>query len=219
MYETYIPNSPFYYQVGSIFTRLPWARPSYERVQGFFRHDEVMPILKKYSADICGSCLWDMEKTWDLDLSFYLDTLNLYGWNEVESDINKINDVALNQFNILVDVTIRQTPLWLPTKQDIIEYRESGEEKIKTSGEWIVKIGYVKKVIHDKLFEYDMSKILEIRKTKLTEGFLYLTTPEYHQEKIIDRILQSKKDVLAINLSYASFLSMSKEEFEKTLNF
>jgi len=215
--SVYIPGETFYYQVGSVYTDKPWHRPSYNRIKALFTDDRILPILNKYLADICGGCLWDMNATWDLDLSFY----NRYNssWEDVESDINTILSVAIKEYKILVDVTVRKKALFLPSKEEILEYfKTNPDTKMPNANGEVVKIGYAKKIVKDSIEEYHIEKTNR-KYTKLSSNYLYEVRAEEYKYKITDRILNSYKSNLITNLSYADFIDMGEDTFNRSINY
>lgn len=220
--STYIEGLPFHFQIGSVKTNIPWWRLNHERILNFFRQEEIEEILKKYRVEIIGGSLWDFEKTWDLDLSIIpIDrSNNPINWESVEKDINKLNHIALNEWRILLDITIRPENIYLPQKNELIDYIQSiNEKKFPISDQWIGKICYRKKVIGSEFETLDLRQIGVLYEPLNVNGFLIKTTPEWHSPKIIDSILNSNKDSLNHSISVEEFLSMSPEQFKNFQNY
>lgn len=213
----YISGETFYYQVGSVYTDEPWYRPSYDRIKSLFLDERILPILNKYSVDICGNCLWNMNVTWDLDLSFYNKRNS--SWEDIESDINTINQIGLKEYKILIDVTVRNKALFLPSKEEIIDhFKNNPSTKFPNTNGELVKIGYTKKMVKDSIEESHIEKTNRTY-TKLTSNYLYRFISTEHELKITDRILNSHKSNLITNLSYADFIDMGEDTFNKSLNY
>ena len=214
----YMPGETFYYQVGSVYTNEPWHRPSYNRIKSLFLDERILPILYKYSVDICGACLWNMNATWDLDLSFYNKRNS--SWEDVESDINTINEIGLNEYKILIDAAVRNKALVLPSKEEIIYHiKNNPTAKIQSVNGDLVKIGYTKKIVKDSIEEYHIEKT-DRTCTKLTNNYLYrFNSSGPWGTKVTDRILNSHKSNLLTNLSYADFIDMGEDTFNKSLNY
>ena len=122
----------FLYQVGSVTTTTKWTRPVYEKIVRFLQDEEVNNILQKYESYIYGGILWDTP-TWDLDILLKYEWDESTNWNLVESDFNKLNDIALNKHRLLIDVSMTNTLYELPTKQYLLELNRGKEIK-----DWII---------------------------------------------------------------------------------
>lgn len=220
----YEEGQPFYYQLGDVSTILPWWRPNYDRICKFLIQEEVKEILDKYlEVEIIGNCLWDFDVTWDLDLRLVLDPKNpiMYDtnhWDYVEDDINKLNNLALNEWRILLDVAVCPDKHTLPTRKQVLDAIDSGnEEMINVDESWIAKIYYTRKVVGDQNFEYDIRDYYNYE--PLNSRYLVKYYPNFHKKKIIDKIRNSKKEYLENSVSVDRFLDMGEEEFIKFQNY
>lgn len=215
----YEEGQPFYYQIGEVSTILPWWRPTYDRICKFLTQEEVTEILSKYEdSEIIGGCLCDMDSTWDLDLRLIpriTSPYQVFDWNEIERDINKLNHLALNEWRILLDVGFTPFKHTLPYKSSVIESLDSGNNYIGVSEPWIVKIAYVRKVIGSKSHDYDIRNNERFVCERLTSGYLVRYFTNHHDKKIIDKILNSDKDYVVNSVPLSRFLDMGEEEFKK----
>jgi len=209
----------FSYQVGIVKTTIPWNRPTYDVIKKFLRDDIVQSILKKYDAYIIGAILWDISKTWDVDISLKNKNDNhpntLEEFTILENDLHILYDIALNKYSILVDIHYRTGGHELPTKKEIIEYNFGNFEKMN---EWIYpsyisflyRIGYTKKVVGDSVSEtilYD-NEFFPLNE-KLTNSYLTKVSIKYPlKNKIIKRIMNSTKEVIIPSIKVEEYLSM-----------
>jgi hypothetical protein len=216
----YIEGQPFYYQIGEVKTIIPWWRPTYDRVCKFLIQEEVAEVFSKYSGvQIIGNCLWDFDVTWDLDLRLILNKGEIRDWSSIENDINKLNHLALNEWRILPDIGVADETHRLPTRQEILDELAKGNNNIIPHEDWLMKIAYVKKVVNDEMFENDIRASLDYECVQLTERYLVSYKPTFYSKKIIDKITNSKKEILENAISIDEFLSMGEEEFIKFQNY
>ena len=214
----------FSYQIGSVKTDSPWWRPTYERICSFLKDEEVSSILDKYHACIAGGCLWDFDTTWDVDI--HLQPYDYYeegkiDWYDLERDINRLNDIALNQWKILLDVSFRPQPHVLPSKFDILNYNEGRsieEFRYPTDSPWLVKIGYCKKQIGDSISEVQIGENENGGKELLTDGYLCKVKIGSHNAKIINKILNSENGYVSSSMPYKTFIELGEDEFKINQN-
>jgi hypothetical protein len=217
--QTYVEGQPFYYQIGEVSTITPWWRPNYDRIHKFLTQEEVMLILNKYEdVEIIGGCLCDMDSTWDLDLRLiphFTNANQIFDWDEIENDINKLNYLALNEWRLLLDVGFTSFKHTLPRKSDVIESLNSGNNFIGVYEPWIAKIAYIRKVIGNESHDYDIRKNERFVCEQLTNRYLVRYYTNHHDKKIVDKILSSDKNYVVNSISLSKFLEMSEEEFIK----
>lgn len=214
-----INETKFSYQVGIVRTVIPWNRPTYDAIKRFLRDDIVQLVLKKYDAYIIGAILWDISKTWDVDI--FLKNKNgnhpntLEDFIILENDLHSLYDIALNKYSILVDVHYRTGEHKLPTKQDLIDYNVENFENIN---EWIYpqdisflyRIGYTKKIVGDSVSETILynDEIFPLNE-KLTSSYLTKIVIKYPlKNKIINRIMNSTKEILTSYFKVEDYLTM-----------
>ena len=215
----------FFYQIGNITTTNAWSRPTYDLVRTFFKNSEVAQLSTKYKITIVGGFLYK-KQTWDLDLYLLYDYDENTDWNQVESDMNTLNNIALNECGLLLDISVTNKPLSLYSKRELIEINKG-----KSFEDWtfprtsddssiLMKIGAYKKVIDGNIefdtMDYDLSELDFGIITKLTDGYLSKMDRRgtIHRPKMIDTIMRTNiSDNIRHDLSYKDFLSMSKKEF------
>ena len=208
----------FSYQVGTVITTIPWNRPTYDAIKRFLRDDIVQSVLKKYDAYIIGAVLWNISETWDIDM--FLKNKNdnhpntLEEFIILENDLNILYDIALNKYSILVDVHYKTGNHKQPTKQELIDYNFGNFEKINewvypSSISFLYRIGYTKKVVGDSVSEtilYD-NEIFPLNE-KLTNSYLTKVKGNSLKNKIINRIMNSTKEVLTHCIKIEDYLAM-----------
>jgi len=208
----------FSYQVGTVRTTIPWNRPTYDAIKRFLRDDIVQSVLKKYDAYIIGAVLWDISKTWDVDI--FLTNQNgdhpntLKDFIILENDLSTLYDIALNKYSILVDVHYKTGNHKQPTKQELIDYNFGNFEKMNewvypSSISFLYRIGYTKKVVGDSVSEtilYD-NEIFPLNE-KLTNSYLTKVKGNSLKNKIINRIMNSTKEVLTHCIKIEDYLTM-----------
>lgn len=233
----FTPNIPFFYQVGGVKTYTPWQRPKYDTLIKFFKDPVILKVIERYTdVLIVGGVLYE-KLTWDLDLLLICDWNENTDWDQVETDINVFNDVALNQYGLLVDLSVVNANFYnikpVYSKQNLIEYN-----KDKNLEDWSYPVTTDDSAILIKIL--DIKKIRDGKEesntfgnqytepttpfhgivTKLTAGHLYMTDRRgmSHNPKMINTVMRFKdlSQHLA-SLPYSKFLSMTSKEFHDSL--
>jgi|TARA_B100000768_G_scaffold133267_1_gene124036 hypothetical protein len=231
----FTPNVPFFYQVGDVKTYTPWQRPKYNTLIKFFKDPAILKVIERYTdVLLSGGALYE-KLTWDLDLLLIYDWNENTDWNQVEEDINVFNDIALNEYGLLLDVSIVNANFYnispVYSKQNLIEYN-----KDKNLEDWtypvttedsaiLIKILHIKKIINGKVELNNFEKNLLLTEyhgkvTKLTDSHLYMTDRRgmSHHPKMIDIVMSFKDLSQALpTLSYSKLLSMTSKEFHDSL--
>ena len=198
----------FFYQIGSATTTKPWPRPTYDRVRNFFLDKDIQPLAEKYNIHIVGGFLYN-KPTWDIDLAFVYNYNDQTDWSLVETDINTINNIALNVYGLMLDICVVNKIHPLPTNL----MRNQDDSHV------IIKIGYYKKVIDDKIqFEYNLLETSKPTYGKIIKLGKYLVKTDRrgieYSKKYTDMISRiSNIDQAIESLSYFNFLSMSEQEY------
>ncbi len=92
----------FYFQRGSVSTLKPWGRPTYNKVKELAKElKSTTNLFSKYEIYIYGGCLYNMSKTWDLDLFFIGDSTDNI---QLEKDMNIIYDLGFNKYKLACDI-------------------------------------------------------------------------------------------------------------------
>lgn len=222
-------NISFYWQVGEVHVTTPWERLSYRKIYDFLSNSEVRDILRKYKdSEIIGNCLWDIDKTLDLDLYLILPIngndigdIFSYDWESIEDDVNKLNHIAYNQYRILLDLGITPYPFTLPNKEELSLLFDPIEGKYfqHLEGEWIAKIAYLKKIINGKEQINDQRLVYNFEHLQLTDRYLMAYRRKHMNPKITDKIIRNKKENINNSISVDSFLNMTEEEFKEYQNY
>jgi hypothetical protein len=221
-------NIQFYWQMGEAYTTTMWKAPSYHGIYDFFSNVEVQEVLNKYKdSEMIGNCLWDINKTRDLDLMLILPINNdigdifSYDWESIEDDVNKLNHIALNQFNILLDVAVTPYHFTLPNKEELSLLFDPIEGKYRQhiKDEWVSKISYLKKIINGQTQINDQREVVGFEYLQLTNRYMIAYRRNHMNPKISDKILRNKKENINNAISVNDFLDMSEEEFTKFQNY
>lgn len=208
----------FHYQIGDVKTNIPWRKPNYNKLYNYFSDKDVLSVLSNFKSYLIGKCLWDFD-TYDIDL--YLIPIHIIEINELENFINKLNNISLNKYKIYTDITISNNEHVLPTKETIINTLKNNiDSKFDYINE-VTKIGYYKKKIGDIESIIDFNIISKKRKNTIILGEKNLIRYNYthHDEKIINRIKNSSKDILIDKLLISDFLRLNEKEFTNIQNY
>lgn len=139
----------FYYQVGEFSTELPWGRPTWMKIRRFLLELRKTEIYNKYKIVLHGGIMYDIHNTWDLDIQ--LISKNLDNYDELESDLYFIYDMALNKHRLLVDVGF----YWNEWNANITRTDFYAKNYNDTPFDFI-KIGYIKKVMNGVVEVYNI---------------------------------------------------------------
>lgn len=205
----------FYYKVGRIQTNKIWKRPSFESTQKLLQDiKNTSDIFTRYKVHIMGGITWDFNTTWDIDLvicSDSYDTINL------ENDIDFVNNKALNQHNLLVDVKWKKKPL--PN----LNYQELLQNNYHTYIQDSVQLGYV----HKKMNGYEQV-VDNTKKTHTSSGrevvklgdYLILTREGLHKhsEKIINKVKNTRGQEARFDFSAEEFINYDESYFNNIKN-
>ena len=130
------------------------------------------------------------------------------------------NRQMLNQCRLLLDIAVSQEGHTLTTKYEILgSIQKNGKYEVRNSDQILIKISYVKKVVGSKVVENNLKEIKGINFLSLTDRFLVIQYPQFHNEKIVDKIINSKKEILENAITIQEFLEMGEEEFIKFQNY
>ena len=202
-----MPN--FFYQVGSVTTTKPWPRPTYDRVRRFFLDETIQQLAEKYNIHIVGGFLYN-KLTWDVDLALVYNYNDQTDWSIIESDIDIINDTALNTYNLLLDVCLLKS-VYPITIDQVRSYDEMHV---------LIKPGYHKKILNNNLeFEHDLLKSTSAEYGKITRLGKYLVKSDRrgfkYPKKYIDNVSKIKDiDKVIHSIKYLDFLNMSEEDYQ-----
>jgi len=125
----------FEYLAGSVKTTTPWFQPTKHIINKFINTINKIENYEKYNLFLVGGVVNDrIGKTWDVDIVVCGEIIP----HEFEKFLHEIYDIALNKFNILVDVRWFNVPI--ERHNQLVEANK--KEKVKT-----IRFGYFKKKI------------------------------------------------------------------------
>lgn len=204
-----VAGETFLYQKGRVNTVIPWGRPSYQKVKNFLTHvQENTSILEDYDVYIMGGVLFDFNTTWDLDMCLVGGTQTDI---KLEEDLDFLTDLALNTFNMLVDVS------WYESRPQNLVYSEMQENNFLQQNIQHKKVGYVKKQIGENIQESDLRTYTDA--TTLTE---YLIQRSYgaieHTEKMVNKVQNNQNTTTITTFSVNEFLSTDENHFINNTN-
>jgi len=205
--KSYIPSKYFLYQRGKTTTETPWERPTYSKVKEFFNEiKNTSDIMKDYELHLLGGILWDFNKTWDVDINMIG---NPTSYIVLEDYMHYMYDIALNKYNLLIDVT------WVNTKPEDIVYTPdySFVQDIE-----FLSIGYVKKIIGEEFEELNL-----IANPNYTLCGDYLVRGNYknktiQKESFVNKVKTNPNPITKVTFSVKEFLENDEEYFLKNTN-
>jgi hypothetical protein len=134
----------FEYQAGSVITTTPWLKPTKDILNKFINTITKIENYEKYNLFLVGGVVNDrIGETWDVDIVVCGDIIP----HEFEKFLHQIYDIALNKFNILVDVRWFNVPI--ERQNQLIELNQ--QEKVKS-----IRFGYFKKKIGEDSSEINL---------------------------------------------------------------
>lgn len=200
----------FYYQVGSVTTRKVWGRPSYQKLKDFFSviKNETQ-IMNEFDLYLMGGVLIDFNSTWDTDICM------VGGINDpevLENYLNTMYDIALNQFQILIDIQ------WNKEKPRLVSYDELMSGNLVLNKIKFIKLGYIKKQINGEVTIKDIrNNEGNVRLTNyLVEG-IYDEYPGVNK-KLLDRIFRNPNKLIKSYFDVNTLLENDEEYFMKNTN-
>jgi len=130
-------DKEFEYEVGSVITKVAWYQPTNYIVNKFIKTIKKIKNFEKYELFLVGGVVnGGIGKTWDVDVIVSGEMIPI----EFEDFLHEIYDIALNKFNILVDVRWFSVP---------IEYLNHLIETNKTERVKTIRFGYYRKKIQE----------------------------------------------------------------------
>jgi hypothetical protein len=130
-------NKEFEYEVGSVKTKVPWYQPTNYIVNKFIKTIKKIKNFEKYELFLVGGVVnGRIEETWDVDIIVTGEIIPM----EFEKFLHEIYDIALNKFNILVDIRWFSVPIWYSNHLK----QTNKSEKVKT-----IRFGYFRKKIEE----------------------------------------------------------------------
>jgi hypothetical protein len=98
----------FEYQAGSVSTKIPWYQPTDALLNKFVKTIKKIENYDKYDLFLVGGVVnGNIGKTWDVDIIVCGDIIP----EQFEKFLHDLYHIALNKFNILVDVRWFNVPV------------------------------------------------------------------------------------------------------------
>lgn len=202
----YNPSKYFSYQRGKIVTEKYWEQPTYSKIKEFLleiKNDS--DIMKNYDLYLVGDILWGFNNTWDIDI---IMIGNPTSYIVLEDYMHYMYDIALNKYNILVDIS------WVNTKPENITYTPDYNFSYDND---FLRIGYVRKQIGEEYEELD----LRTNPSFLVQGD-YLIKGNFKninlKESFINKIKNTSNSIIKTTFSIKEFLENDEEYFLKNTN-
>jgi len=134
----------FEYQVGSVTTTIPWFQPTKNILNKFIKTIPKIEYYEKYNLFLVGGIVnKKISETWDVDIVVCGEIIP----HEFEKFLHEIYDIALNKFNILVDVRWFNAPI--ERYNQLVEANK--KEKVKT-----IRFGHYQKKIGNECTEINL---------------------------------------------------------------
>jgi len=134
----------FEYLAGSVKTTTPWFQPTKHILNKFIKTIAKIEYYEKYNLFLVGGVVNDrIGKTWDVDIVVCGEIIP----HEFEKFLHEIYDIALNKFNILVDVRWFNAPI--ERYNQLVEANK--KEKVKT-----IRFGHYQKKIGNECTEINL---------------------------------------------------------------
>lgn len=202
----YNSSKYFSYQRGKIVTEKYWEQPTYSKIKEFLleiKNDS--DIMKNYDLYLVGDILWGFNNTWDIDI---IMIGNPTSYIVLEDYMHYMYDIALNKYNILVDIS------WVNTKPENITYTPDYNFSYDND---FLRIGYVRKQIGEEYEELD----LRTNPSFLVQGD-YLIKGNFKninlKESFINKIKNTSNSIIKTTFSIKEFLENDEEYFLKNTN-
>jgi hypothetical protein len=136
----------FEYKVGSVSTKIPWYQPTNDILNNFIKTIKKIENYDKYDLFLVGGVVnGKIEETWDVDIIACGDILP----EQFERFLHELYDIALNKFNILVDVRWFNVPI--EHFNHLINAKKTEKVKTVRFGSFTKRVGKEVSVIN--LFE------------------------------------------------------------------
>lgn len=204
--KPYNSSKYFSYQRGKIITEKYWEQPTYSKVKEFLleiKNDS--DIMKDYNLHLVGDILWGFNNTEDIDI---IITGNPTSYIVLEDYMHYMYDIALNKYNILIDVS------WVNTKPEDITYTPNLNLSYDND---FLRIGYVRKQIGEEHEELD----LRINPLFSAQGD-YLIKGNFKninfKESFINKIKTTSNSIIKTTFPVKEFLENNEEYFLKNIN-
>lgn len=198
----------FFYQRGEVTTNKIWNRPSYKVLKKYLNYLEETGILDGFDCYLTGGVLSNFEDTWDVDILIKSEKSD----KEIEACLNKMLDISLNDFNLLVDVGHAENITGKVSKYEMMNgnYHIAGFYKT---------IGYTKKIINDEVFIKDSR---DVKDNKILTEYLIEKNYSVHKPdfggKLIKKAMNCKGEFYINSFNVKTFLSTNEKFFLRNTN-
>lgn len=204
--KPYNPSKYFSYQRGKIITEKYWEQPTYSKVKEFLleiKNDSN--IMKDYNLYLVGDILWGFNNTWDIDI---IMIGNPSSYIVLEDYMHYIYDIALNKYNILIDIS------WVNTKPEDITYTPNYNFSYDNE---FLRIGYVRKQIGEEYEELDLrtNPSFSVQGDYLIKGNFKNIN---FKESFINKIKSTSNSIIKTTFPVKEFLENNEDYFLKNIN-
>ena len=129
-------DTAFEYQAGSVKTIIPWFQPTKHILNKFIKTISKIENYGKYNLFLVGGVVnGRIGETWDVDIVVCGEIIP----HEFEKFLHEIYEIALNKFNILVDVRWFNIPI--ERHNQLVEANKMVKAKTIRFGHFQKKIG------------------------------------------------------------------------------
>ena len=193
-YQTYKPGKLFFYQRGRVSTTKPWHRPSWARVHDYCNYlINETDLIQRHEIYLRGGFLYDIHRTTDVDL-------NILGEDNLENDLDAMLDIALNKFQLLVDVK------WVPELFTPVD-NKTVDLPVKVLN--CRSVANVYKQVDYEIARQDRRQLAE---AKLLSEYLIEYPNNYtHKYEFVKFVKQHGTALQLLNIK--TFVDMSEQEF------
>jgi hypothetical protein len=203
--KPYNSSKYFSYQRGKIVTEKYWEQPTYSKLKEFLleiKNDSE--IMKDYDLYLVGEVLWDFN-TEDINI---IMVGNPTSYIVLEDYMHYMYDIALNKYNILIDVS------WVNTKPEDIIYTSNLNLSYDNN---FLRIGYVRKQIGEEYEELDLrtNPLFSVQGDYLIKGNFKNIN---FKESFINKIKTTSNSIIKTTFPVKEFLENDEEYFLKNTN-
>jgi hypothetical protein len=203
--KPYNSSKYFSYQRGKIITEKYWEQPTYSKLKEFLleiKNDS--DIMKDYDLYLVGDILWGFN-TEDINI---IMVGNPTSYIVLEDYMHYMYDIALNKYNILIDVS------WVNTKPEDIIYTPDLNFSYNND---FLRIGYVRKQIGEEYEELDLrtNPSFSVQGDYLIKGNFKNIN---FKESFINKIKTTSNSIIKTTFPVKEFLENDEEYFLKNTN-
>lgn len=200
----------FFYRRGNVSTKRVWGRPTYDRMKSFFQKvNSETKIMDEYELYLIGGVLFSFNTTWDVDICM---TGKIKNYRELEMYMDKMYDISLNEFGMLIDIQ------WLEIPLPDISFDEFVSPDFRNYTLKYIATTSITKQIGNEISHADLRNQENVK--ALTEFLVEGIHDEYpkNKKKIVDFILGYPNRIYRGNMNVIEFLENEEEYFLKNTN-